>query len=403
MNIMKHSINEIPLFKVYMSPAATQEAVKVLQSGYVGEGPKVKEFESDLRSYFHNTFAQYDVITCNSATSAEHLIYHMLKSPRKLTRYFDYACSVINWKGLDSKSEVISTPLTCTATNWPIIHNGLKLVWADIDPTTMNISLDSIKSKINENTRLITIVHWGGYPVDMDKLTKIIVEAEQKYGTNILVIEDCAHAFGSTYKGLNVGFTGNLSTFSTQAIKHVTSVDGGFIGSPYLEFSKAAKLIRWYGIDRDTPRTDFRCEQDIPEIGFKFHMNDLNASIGIENLKFADAIIDVHQYNAHYYNDSLANISGVTLLENAPDRKSAYWLYTIRVEDRFNFMKMMSSNGIVTSRVHERNDKHSSVSHLKTDLPNLDLVSNDMICIPVGWWVTAEQREYIVNCIKAGW
>lgn len=398
---------EIPLFKVYMSDKAAPAVTQVLNSGYIGEGAMVKKFESDLINFFSKTSCRYDTITCNSATSAEHMIYSMLKLPRKLTSYYDYAAVQINWSGLDDRSEVISTPLTCTATNWPILHNGLRLVWADIDPTTMNISLESIKEKINENTRIITIVHWGGYPVDMDKLAMIVKQAEDEYNTSILIIEDCAHAFGSTYKNFNVGFTGNLASFSTQAIKHVTSVDGGFLTSPYAEFSKAARLVRWYGIDREGPRTDFRCEQDIPEIGFKFHMNDVNAAIGIENLKAARTIIEKHQVNADYYNTTLKNLGGITLLEhNHPHKKSAYWLYTMLVEDRLNFMKKMSERGIVTSRVHERNDKHSGLSRyniVNSYLPNLEMAVNNMICIPVGWWVTGEEIEYIVDTIKSGW
>jgi len=398
--------NEIPLFKVYMSSAAAAAAFDVLNSGYIGEGPKVKQFEKDLNSYFSKPFCIYDTITCNSATSAEHLIYHMLKKDRKLTTYYEYASTDFKWGGLDHKSEVISTPLTCTATNWPILHNNLKLIWADIDPMTMNISLESVERLINEHTRIITIVHWGGYPVDMDKLSSIVNKAEKHFGHKILIVEDCAHAFGSTYKDYNVGFTGNLSTFSTQAIKHLTTVDGGFIGSPFVEFTKAAKLIRWYGIDRDTPRTDFRCEQDIPEIGFKFHMNDVNASIGIENLKNMKTIVSKHQLNAEFYNKSLKNTAGVTLLENAPDRKSSYWLYTMRVGNRAGFMKKMHDAGIITSRVHERNDLHSGLKQYNIhsdNLPNLEMVTKDMICIPVGWWVTPEQVEYISNTIKSGW
>lgn len=394
---------QIPLFKVFMSPEAIAAATNVLKSGYIGEGPIVKEFENSLKHAFNHSVVNYDIMTCNSATSAEHMLYHMLKAPRKMTMYYEFGSSSLNWPGLDEHSEVISTPLTCTATNWPIIHNGLKLVWADIDPNTMNISLESVKEKINKNTRLITVVHWGGYPVDLDRLQQIVQEAEQLYGTKILIIEDCAHAFGSTYKGYHVGFTGNFSTFSTQAIKHVTSVDGGFLCSPYLEFSKSARLIRWYGIDRDTPRTDFRCEQDIPEIGFKFHMNDVNAAIGMANLKHAHTIVNKHRTNASFYNSALKNIPGITLLENSADRSSAYWLYTLKVERRMDFMRMMSNSGIVTSRVHERNDKHSCLSHLKTYLPNLDNVSETMLCIPVGWWVTEEDTNYIVDTIKKGW
>ena len=188
-----------------------------------------------------------------------------------------------------------------------------------------------------------------------------------------------------------------------QAIKHVTSIDGGFWISPYKELNDRAKLTRWYGIDREGPRADFRCESDIPEWGFKFHMNDVCATVGIENLKHADQIIGTHQSNAQYYNEQLKNVPGITLLENDPRKQSAYWLYTMRVENRDGFMQYMLDNGIVTSRVHERNDKHRCVAEFKADLPNVDLVTKDMICIPVGWWVTNENRQYIVDTIKKGW
>lgn len=386
-----------------MTPEAASKAHSVLLSGYIGEGKVVKKFEHDLIKYFNKTIYNNDIITCNSATSAEHMLYYMLKKPRILNSYLDNAMLSTKWSGQKWDSEVISTPLTCTATNWPILHNHWNLVWADIDPTTMNISLDSIRMKINQNTRIIQVVHWGGYPVDMDKLNQIVNEAQQEYNTSILIVEDCAHAFGSLYKGYNVGFTGNFSTFSTQAIKHLTTVDGGFLSSPFKEFSEVSRLIRWYGIDRNSPREDFRCENDIPEIGFKFHMNDVNAAIGIENLSKIDAVISRHKSNGQYYNKHLQNIPGITLLENDPFKQSSYWLYTFNVENRDGFMKKMAEKNIMVSRVHERNDKHSALDQFKTYLPNLDQVSKTMICIPVGWWVTNEDLEYIVNSIKEGW
>tara|TARA_Y100000389_G_C17413384_1_gene492254 strand:- start:121 stop:1320 length:1200 start_codon:yes stop_codon:yes gene_type:complete len=399
-------MKQIPLFKVFMSPDASPAVQKVLDSGYIGEGPKVLEFETALKSEFYcnQTPASQDIITCNSATSAEHLIYHMLKDPMYLETSYYWGGDVKKWEGFNRhNSVVLTTPLTCTATNWPILLNGLQLQWVDVDPNTMNMDLDDLETKISYNTRVITVVHWGGYPIDMNRLKIIVNRAEQKWGTTILIIEDCAHAFGSKYKGEYVGFQGNLSTFSTQAIKHITSVDGGFIGSPYLRLNERAKLLRWYGIDRSGDRKDFRCESDIPEPGFKFHMNDVNATVGIENLKHADWIVGKHQDNAKYYNEELQGVDGVELLENKEGFDSAYWLYTIKVKRRDKFMEKMNDAGIMVSRVHERNDKHSCVSKYKVELPKLESIVDEMICIPVGWWVTQEDREYIVDCIKKGW
>lgn len=391
----------IPLFKVFMSEDAAPAVSTILNSGFIGQGPKVDEFETKLANHFKQP--KSDLLTFNSATSAEHLAYHLLKLPKTFTIPYEYGNIMIEWPGIQPGDEVLTTALTCTATNWPILANGLKLRWVDIDPTTMNICLKDLESKLSEKTKIVTVVHWGGYPVDLVELEAIKLRFKEKYGFSFMIIDDAAHSFGSKLDGKHIGSFDTITTFSLQAIKHVTSVDGGFWITPYKELNERAKLTRWYGIDRDGPRTDFRCESDIPEWGFKFHMNDVSATVGIENLKHANQIVEGHQRNAAYYNEQLSDITGITLLENDPRKQSAYWLYTMRVERRDDFMRYMLENGIVTSRVHERNDKHSCVSEFKTNLPNVDLVTSDMICIPVGWWVTDENKQYIVETIKRGW
>ncbi len=384
-----------------MSSNAADSIAKVLNSGFIGQGPKVEELENDLSKYFGQF--NNNVLTFNSATSAEHLAYHLLKLPYTYQIQNEFGASIINWPGLQQGDEVLTTALTCTATNWPILANGLKLRWVDVDPTTMNICLKDLESKLNEKTKIVTVVHWGGYPVDLVELKNIQARYRQTYGFEFMIIDDAAHSFGSKLDGQLIGTYDTITTFSLQAIKHITSVDGGFWITPYKELNERARLTRWYGIDREGPRTDFRCEADIPEWGFKFHMNDVCATVGIENLKHANTIIGTHKANGQYYNAALQNTNGVTLLENDSRKDSAYWLYTMRVERRDDFMRYMLENGIVTSRVHERNDKHTCTAEFREELPNVDLVTNDMISIPVGWWVTNENREFIVDTIKRGW
>ena len=243
---------EIPLFKVFMSKDAAKRAGEVINSGFIGEGPQVKKFESELRIFFEADEA-YNISTVNSATSAEHLLYHYFKKDRTLLEnlYQGIAFTSCKWDALKPTDEVLTTALTCTATNWPIINSGLNLKWVDTDPKTLNMSLDDLESKINEHTRIITVVHWGGNPIDLDRLKKITDTATEKYGRKIIIIEDCAHSFGSTWKDKKIGFTGNFGTFSLQAIKHITSGDGGFISSPYASSTKSFNTLRWYGIDRD--------------------------------------------------------------------------------------------------------------------------------------------------------
>ena len=133
-------------------------------------------------------------------------------------------------------------------------------------------------------------------------------------------------------------------------------------------------------------------------------MNDINATIGIENFPYVtQKLLDVYKDNAAFYNENLKDVDGVTLLENKSDRQSSYWIYTLKVERQTDFMNKMKECGIMVSRVHERNDIHSCVSKYKSYLPSLDRLVKEMICIPVGWWVTPEDRRYIVDCIKGGW
>ena len=374
----------IPLFKVFCADDVCDRLKVVFDSGYIGQGEKAEEFETALRERFQSDY----VATLNSGTSALHLALHLTKTKHELK----------------PEHEVLTTALTCTATNWPILANGLRLKWADIDPYTLNIDIDDVARKLTPNVRAVMVVHWGGYPVDIYRLRKVVSEAEMMYGHPIPVIEDCAHAFGSRYRRVPIGGHGNYCTFSFQAIKHLTCGDGGALVVPSAEQYQRAKLLRWYGIDRECNQKDFRCEANIDEWGFKFHMNDINATIGLANLPHVDELVLAKQKaNAAFYNENLNDVDGVELLWNEKEFESSYWVYTMRVQRRSDFYRAMKKAGIMVSQVHERNDKHSCVKEFKTQLPTLDKVMPEIACIPVGWWVTEEERQHIVDSIKKGW
>ena len=167
----------IPLFKVAMSDDASARVTEVLHSGYIGEGPRVAEFEQALAGRIGNP----RVATVNSATSGLHLALRLVAGGPESTG--------------GEPAEVLTTALTCTATNWPILANGLRIRWADVDPATLNVDLDDLERKITPLTRAVVVVHWAGYPVDLDRLRDIVGRAEQRYGFPLPVIEDCAHAW----------------------------------------------------------------------------------------------------------------------------------------------------------------------------------------------------------------
>ena len=379
--------NDIPLFKVFMSDTAGEEVAKILNSGYIGQGPKVDEFENKLMDFFGRDY----VLTLNSGTSSLHLGLRLLKNKTQ------------TWPGLEDGDEVLATSLTCTASNFPILSNNLNIKWVDIDPGTLNMDLDDLARKITPKTKVIMLVHWGGYPNDLDRIKQIQDKCFEMYGFRPAVIEDGAHSFGSKYKGKYLGNHGNIVMYSFQAIKHITSIDGGLLILPHKELYNRGKLLRWYGIDRDSNRKDFRCEADIEEWGYKFHMNDVCATVGMENLKHVNDIVGRHQSNAKFYDENLQNINGLTTLTRHEGFESASWIYSMLVDDRDGFYKWMKECKIVASQVHERNDKHTCVLDYKTQLPQLDRTIGKVVSIPVGWWVNDEDREYIVDCIKKGW
>lgn len=368
---MKSNTKEmIPLFKVFMPETVKEPLLKTLMSGYIGQGPKVDEFEKLFGDWIGNPY----VLTVNTGTSALHLAYHMcIEEPR---------------------DEIITTPMTCAATNTPIVNTkGSKIVWADVDPHTGLIDPSDIERKITPRTRAIVIVHWGGNPCDIDRINEIA----KKH--NIKTVEDAAHGIGTTYKGKRLGNnTSDFVMYSFQAIKHITTIDGGVLITRNKKDYQRGKLLRWYGIDREVKSEDLRCEKDVIEAGYKFHMNDVCATIGIEMMKYVDEIVRKHRENAQYYNEKL----NVDYAPENPDGQSAYWLHTIHIKDgrRDEFMEYMKKNGVMVSKVHARNDNHTMFKEFKTNLPGLNKFYPTMCCIPVGWWVTEEDRERIVKLIN---
>ena len=288
------------------------------------------------------------------------------------------------------------------ATNWVILANGFRIRWADVDRDTLNVDLDDLAAKISPRTRAIMVVHFAGYPVDLARLQRILDDAEARYGFRPPVIEDCAHAWGATYQGGPLGNHGNIAVFSFQAVKHLTCGDGGLMVLPDDELHGRARRARWFGIDRDA-RARQLTAADIPEWGFKFHMNDINAAIGLANLARVDEILYRHRDNAAYYDRELAGVPGLELTQRAGDRASSFWIYPMKVENRDAFIKRMTEAGIAVSPVHERNDLHSCVRAFRQPLPGLDYVAERLVCIPVGSWVSDDDRQHIADTIRSGW
>jgi perosamine synthetase len=369
-NYMK---DNIPLFRVFMPEDIGPLVIKTLTSGQIAEGPKVSEFEKSLGDYIGNP----NVVATNSGSGA-------LSIALKLA-------------GVVHGSEVITTSMTCQATNQPILQLGGKIVWADIQKETGNIDPVDVEKKITRNTKAIIAMHWAGQPCDLNELSRIT----KKY--DIKLIEDAASAFGATYNGKIIGNHSDFVCFSFGAVKHITTGDGGALVLKDTDALKRAVLLRNNGNDKSASRTSTEWHFNISEAGWKFHMNDLAATIGLKQLEYHYDLLEKRRKNGHYFVDQLVNIEGLKTLEQKINRESAYWIFTLLVDEREPFVNQMKANGIHTGIVHQRNDHHTLYQEYASDLPNLDYFSERMINIPVGWWVEKNDLYRIVDVIKKGW
>jgi len=380
----------IPLFKVFMSEDVINPLNDVIMSGFVTQGPQVEKFEEKLKEFIGNPY----ILTLNSATAGLTLALRLLKNKDESW----------GWPGFNDDEDIVLTPaLTCFATTASVLANNVNLRWIDVDLKTANIDFNDLKNKLSEKTKVIYVVHWGGTPVDLDSLKELQEYSLKKFGFRPMIVEDCAHAFGAEYNGKKIGNNSNICVFSLQAIKHLTTGDGGIITLPNQILYDRCKLLRWYGIDRDKrnyKQKDFRLENDIIEYGYKFHMNDINATIGLHNLPHIPQLLEKNRANAKYLMENLKDVKGLELMNINEKINSAWWLFTIRVQNKLQFIEKMKEHDIVTSQVHNRNDINTCVQEFQENLPNLDILEKELVCIPVGWWLSEENLEFIVDNIK---
>jgi dTDP-4-amino-4,6-dideoxygalactose transaminase len=360
----------IPIVKPYIPPTDVLMPAleKTIYSGYIAQGQKVEDFEFKLGQYFENN----NVLTVNSGTSALHLSLLLA--------------------GVGHGDEVISTALTAEPTNTAIAQTGAKVIWADTELFTGLICPKSVKKLITNKTKAIMIVHYAGMVANLNEFYKI----REKY--NIPIIEDCAHAFGAEYNGKKLGFYSNYAIYSFQAIKHLTTVDGGLLVVKSTSDYNRAKKMRWFGLDKTTPRL----QNDIKEVGFKYHMNDVNATFGLVQLNYLEENVNKYIENGLFFDKELKDIDGIEVIKYNNDTKPSYWLYTAIVDRRDDFIEYMKSNGVICSPLHLRNDRHSIFEN-GSHLSGLESFYSRFIHWGCGWWLSKEDRIKIVELIKKGW
>ncbi|MDB0023953.1 DegT/DnrJ/EryC1/StrS family aminotransferase [Planktomarina temperata] len=367
-------MKNIPLFKVFVPPEADAKVLETMHSGYLSESSNTAHFTKLFSEYINNS----STMMVNSCTSALHLSYIL--------------------SNVGPGKEVITTPLTAIASNLPIKYLGGTIKWADVDPRTGMIDPQDISRKINEKTAAILVLHKDG---DLADMTKILNIAE-KYKTR--VIEDAAHAVGAVSEGRKVGTIGDFTCFSFQAIKQLSTGDGGALSCKSEDDYWKARRLKWFGVDKAKKGSANPWYNDVTEVGYKYDLMEINGAIGVTQMPYIQGLLDIAYQNGQAYSESLAGVSGVELLHRSNLDHPTYWAYTFKADNRDGLIKKLASHGVGAMQIHPRNDKWSIFERSEVgELPGVDEFHATEISIPSGWWVSEDDREFILNIIKGGW
>lgn len=375
-------------FIVFGAPAIERdeidEVVRCLESGWIGTGPRVAQFEKEFAAYKEQAFAA----AVSSCTAAMHL-------------------SVLA-AGLGEGDEVITSPVTFCATVNAIIHAGATPVLADIDARTMNIDPAEVEARITPRTKAILPVHFAGRPAEMDALTEIAKRHELK------LIEDCAHAIETEYHGRKAGTFGDFGCFSFYATKNVTTGEGGMVLTRNEEDLARIKMLALHGMSKDAWKR-FSDEgykhYYVVETGFKYNMMDLQAALGIHQLRRVESNWGRRQEIWQQYNRALADLPIKLPTAPDPDTRHGYHLYTILIDEescqtsRDEFLEAMTRSGVGVG-VHYLSIPEHPVYQEKfgwrpEDYPNAMRIGRQTVSLPLSAKLTEEDVQRVIKAVKA--
>jgi dTDP-4-amino-4,6-dideoxygalactose transaminase len=374
-------------FLVFGSPAIEaaeiQEVVISMQSGWLGTGPKVAQFENDFKTYKGSNYAA----AVNSCTAALHL--SLLAAELK------------------PEDEVITTPLTFCATVNAIIHAGAKPVLADVDPITMNIDPAEVEARITSKTKAIVPVHFAGRPCDMDALCDIAA----RY--NLKIIEDCAHAIETEYRGKKAGTIGDFGCFSFYVTKNITTAEGGMILTHLKEDADKIKVLALHGMSKNAWKRfsdDGYKHYQVVEAGFKYNMMDIQAAIGVHQLQRVKSYWQRREQIWQRYNEAFADLPIQLPAHPEPETIHGYHLYTILIDEaktsisRDRFLSLITAEnigvGVHYMSIPEHPYYQQSFGWKPEDYPNAMRVGRQTISLPLSAKLTDADVQDVIEAVK---
>ena len=369
----------LPYFQPLIGEEEIREVIDTLKSGWLSTGPKAMKFEELIARYVGANYA----VAVNSGTAALHLSLIAL--------------------GIKKGDEVITTPFTFAATGNVIIHVGAKPVLVDIKRDTYNIDPEKIKEAITPQTKAIMPVHYAGQPCDM----KAIIEIAQDH--NLYVIEDAAHAIGAEYEDKKIGTFSSLTCFSFYATKNMTTGEGGAASTDDEKLAERLRTLRLHGMSRDAWKRYSAAGSwyyEVEDCGWKYNMTDIQASLGIHQLKKLDSFIEARRKYVQIYNEEFSKLKGITIPYEKPSVKHVYYLYPILLEgfNRDEFIERMREKEIGCNvhfiPLHLHPFYRKEFRFKKGDFPNAEWVYQREVSLPLYPKMSEEDVWRVIGAVK---
>ncbi|MDQ0216409.1 perosamine synthetase [Oikeobacillus pervagus] len=371
----------IRLFKPCIGDEELEAIKEAFGRAWLGLGPKVNEFEK----MWSNFIGCKDSVGVNSGTAALHLALSSFRFP--------------------AGKKVLVPVMTFASTAMAVLYNNLQPVFVDMDEMTSGISMEDLERKYDKDCVAVIPVHFGGHPVAMDQLNS------WAKSRNLKVIEDSAHSAGGKYKGKALGTWGDIGCFSFEEKKCMTTGDGGMISSDDEELLKPLRHSRWVGINKDTwqrvketssssHNDPYHWYYEISDIGYKYNMNDLMASIGIVQLDKLENMNNRREEILTAYLQGIQNCEKVRPgipyhLEN-----SSYWMFMVKVKQRDKFILYMKDKGVSTGVHYIPLTFHPYFQPFKTETPVADQAWKEFVTLPLFPELSTEEINYIIQCIN---
>jgi perosamine synthetase len=375
-------MREIHFGRPTIGDAERAAVMEVLNGPILVHGPRAVAFEQAFAAW---TGAPHAVST-SSCTAALHLTYFYL--------------------GLGTGDEVIVPAQTHAATAHAVELTGAKSVFVDAERRTGNIDIDQIEAALTPRTRAISLVHYLGLPVAMDRVNAIARKRD------LFVVEDCALSLGSRYRGVHTGLLGDVGCFSFYPVKHITTAEGGMITTTRPEIAAKINRQKAFGVDRQHGDRKVPGVYDVTMLGFNYRMNEIEAAIGIEQMKRLDDILAVRARNYRALHRALREIDEITLLETSSgDFQSSYYCLSILLDARlaglrFELVSKLNAAGIGTSVYYPKAVPDLTYYQEKYGFkpgrfPNASWISDASIALPVGPHLNEDDMAYIAATVRA--